>query len=77
VTHQNLAVLHESVFDRIQNVPEYCPKNLVGTDYPREKYTPLFPDAPGYMKTADGQLADLQPDEHQVDFEHDGITHTA
>jgi hypothetical protein len=29
------------------------------------------------MKTADGQLADLQPDEHQVDFEHDGITHTA
>jgi uncharacterized protein (DUF2235 family) len=66
-THQNLAVLHESVFDRRQNVPEYCPKNLVGTDYPREKYAPLFPDAPGYMKTPDGQLASLQSDEHRFD----------
>jgi hypothetical protein len=60
-------VLHESVFDRNQNVPEYCPKNLVGTDYPREKYAPLFPDARGYMKTPDGQLAGLQPDEHRFD----------
>jgi len=67
VTHQNLAVLHESVFDRSQNVPEYCPKNLFGTDYPREKYAPLFPDAPGYMKAPDRQLAGLQPDEHRFD----------
>jgi hypothetical protein len=60
-------VLHESVFDRRQNVPEYCPNNLVGTDYPRERYAPLFPDAPGYMKTPDGQLASLQSDERRFD----------
>src|SRR5215467_4366916 len=67
VTHHNLAVLHESVFDRMQNVPEYRPENLLGTDYPREKYVPLFSEAPGYLKSPDGSLASLQPDERRFD----------
>jgi uncharacterized protein (DUF2235 family) len=66
-THENLAVLHESVFDRMKNVSEYRPKNLVGTNYPREEYVPLFPEAPGYVKTSDGNLANLQPDERRFD----------
>jgi uncharacterized protein (DUF2235 family) len=67
VTHQNLAVLHDSVFDRLQNVPEYRPPNLIGRDYQHEKYVPLFADAPGYVKTMDGQLASTQPDESRFD----------
>ena len=67
VTHHNLAVLHESVFDRLQNVPEYRPPNLTGRDYQQEKYVPLFADAPGYVKTPDGQLGSTQPDESRFD----------
>jgi uncharacterized protein (DUF2235 family) len=65
VTHQNLAVLHESVFDRLQNVPEYRPPNLIGRDYQQEKYVPLFADAPGYVKAPGGELASMQPDERR------------
>jgi uncharacterized protein (DUF2235 family) len=65
LTNQNLAVLHESVFDRLKNVPKYRPPNLLGTNYPKEKYVPLFADAPGYAKTPDGQLASTQPDERR------------
>ena len=64
-THRNLAVLHESVFDRLQNVPEYRPPNLIGRDYQQEKYVPLFADAPGYMKAPGGELASMQPDERR------------
>jgi hypothetical protein len=67
VTQKNLAVLHESVFDRLQNVPKYRPPNLIGRDYQQEKYVPLFADAPGYTKTSDGQLATELPDESRFD----------
>lgn len=67
VTNRNLAVLHESVFDRLQNVPKYRPANLIGRDYQQEKYVPLFADAPGYTKTPDGQLASTQPNESRFD----------
>ncbi len=61
----NDAVLHESVYDRMQNVPTYHPANALEADHPQETYVPLFADAPGYVKTPDGRLASLQPDERR------------
>jgi hypothetical protein len=61
------AILHASVYDRMRNVPAYQPKNAMLHTHPQEAYVPLFADAPGYVKTPDGQLATPQPAESRFD----------